>query len=143
MKKIAKLLCCGVLALGVAASGCASIGVWSSDAQKQIAEYVGWANQWIGGALKAAPAVLAEATTLFGANNQGVKDANAALTAASGALEALNSAANAGAVTNTQQTNIQAACDAINKTVGAVQQAIAQAKAIPPAAPVTPAPATK
>ncbi len=122
-KKIAIILvclfCCG---------GCASFGVWSSTAQTDITEFVAWANQWIGGAVAEAPAVISEASTLLGSSSKVVIDAKAALTVATAALAGLNTAAKTGGDVNTAQANVQAAIDGINQTVGAVQAVIAAAK---------------
>jgi hypothetical protein len=124
-----------LIPLFLACSGCAGLGVWSSTAQADITAFVAWANQYIGGVLQAAPAVIAEAGQLLGANSKVVTDANAAVGAAGTALTALNTAAQSAQSTNTEQSNVQAAIQAVNTTVGAVQAAVAQAKAAP--APTT------
>ena len=138
-----RALCILLLGIVIAMTGCAGIGVWSSTAQTDISNFVTWANQWVGGALQAAPAILTEASTLLGSNNQAVKDMSAATTAAAGVPSALNVSAQAGTVTNTQQANVVAACSAINTAVSGVKAAVAQAQASAPAtSPVsTPAPA--
>ena len=136
-----RALCILVLGIVIAMTGCAGIGVWSSTAQTDISNFVTWANQWVGGALQAAPAILTEASTLLGNNNQAVKDMSAATTAAAGVLSALNVSAQAGTVTNTQQANVVAACASINQAVSAVKSAVAQAQAIPsPAKATSPVP---
>lgn len=125
--------------------GCAGIGVWSATAQQDITNFTVWANQWIGGALKAAPAIIDEASLLLGPNNQKVKDMQAAETAAQGVLAAWNAAAQTGQNTATAQQQVVTACSAINTAVSAVQAAVAQAKgtatASTPASGVSPLPA--
>jgi len=108
-------------------AGCASFGVWSKTAQTDISAFQTWADQWIGGALAEAPALIQQAGAIPGINPQIITNANAALTAASGALSALN-ALGTSAAANTAAVNEQAVVAAINNvnaTVGAVKTVLA------------------
>ncbi len=114
--------------------GCAGFGVWSTSAQTDIAKFQAWADQWIGGALTAAPAIIAAASSIPGVPAGDIAAANNALAAAKGAMSVLDTIG-AEASANTVSAATGAAMSAIgqvNTTVGAVQATVAA---------VTPAPA--
>lgn len=121
-----------IVILAIAAlcgTGCASFGVWSADAQAKLTAFTAWANQWVGGAAKEAPAIIAEASKLLGGSGTSiVADANAGLATLQSLLGDLNNIAQAGTSANTAQANIVAAIQSFSQTMGVIQAAIAAAK---------------
>ena len=126
MKAIKRFL--AMLVIMASMGGCASFGVWSSTAQADLTKAVAFYNQYLAGVMSAAPAILAEASTLLGAKSQVVTDMSATITAATGMVAALNAVAQNGTTANDQVSNVATAITAVNTSVGAVQAAIAQAK---------------
>ncbi len=119
----------GLLLFGM--SGCAGFGVWSATAQKDIAAFTAWADEWVGGAVAAAPAVIAAAAAIPGVSQTVLADATKAVAAAQGAVKVLDSVAT-GASTNTAasaETAVLNAIGTVNTTIGAVKAASAASTA--------------
>jgi hypothetical protein len=107
--------------------GCASFGVWSTTAQTDIATFQTWADQWVGGAVSALPAIIAAAAPLVGGNSTLVLDATAAVAAAQGAVsvvDAVGSAANSNTATANQAAVVQA-FQGVNSAFASVKAVIA------------------
>jgi hypothetical protein len=118
------LLALALVATGV--SGCAGIGVWSPQAKTDITKFTTWSDQYIGGALKSAPVVIAEASQLKGVPASDIAAANAALATAKGVMSTIDSLGGA-ASGNTAAANEAAVLQAIanvNTTVGNVKAAV-------------------
>ncbi len=106
-------------------TACAGFGQWSSAAQGDIAKFTAWADEWVGGAAAAAPAIIAAAETVPGVSKTVLTDATKAVAAAQGAVNVLDSVA-AGASVNTAQlaeTAVLSSIATVNSTIGVVQAA--------------------
>jgi hypothetical protein len=117
-------------------SGCAGFGVWSSTAQKDIAAFDAWADEWVGGAVKEAPAILSAAAAVPGVSSTVLSDAAKAVAAAQGAVSVLDAVGTRASENTVQaaQAAVLSAIGTVNSTIGAVKAA-SVAPAVPAAAP--------
>jgi hypothetical protein len=124
-----KLIAIGVICF-FGFCGCAGFGVWSTSAQTDITKFQAWADQWINGALAAAPTIIAAASAIPGVPASDIAAATNALAAASGAMTVVDTIGTE-ASANTIAAATGAVVSAINQvssTVGQVQATIAAAK---------------
>jgi carbohydrate-binding DOMON domain-containing protein len=116
MKNI-KIFIVVLLTLGLAS--CAGFGQWKPEAQTALKSWSTWANEWVGGVIQNAPAIIAAVATRTG-NTKEIKAANAAVTALQAALGAYH------AVTSTtSQEGIIEAIAEVNATIGAIENTAA------------------
>ena len=127
------------IALGITLSciGCSTFGQWSPTAKADIDKFLAWSDVWVGGALKTAPAAIAEIEVLTGKNDK-TQAASAAVTAAVTALGALHAIAATGTGDlAAAQANLANATQAIDSTIYAAKQVAATVSG-KVAAPVVP-----
>lgn len=114
-----------VLAIVVLMTGCAGFGQFSDAAKAKLLVFQTWADEWIGGALKVAPTVIAGVVSLTGESTE-TQMASQALVAAQSALSSYKAIVAVGSTADAtaQQTAVLGAIEDVKKTVGAIEKTV-------------------
>lgn len=98
-RKLSKWVAAFVLVLALAGGcmcGCAKYGVWSDSAKASLTAFGLWADEWVGGMLKYAPAIIAKVAGVVGDDAVEIVAANDAVKAAQAALGSYHAVVDAG-----------------------------------------------